>query len=162
VRWARQQRLLIKSLFRDQRPTVAVGRDDEGSGHVIADQRDRRRVAAVAHRQGAPSAGGILGIGERRLRAEDDVRQVDAAARESLRWPERDTAPVRDRRIDDLNIPLAVRLGRMLSTVRCRFLPATGSVALTGLPAESAIEAPPVSIKLFTVRSGVFWPLATT
>jgi hypothetical protein len=87
---------------------VTVGRDDEASGHVVADQRDRRSVSAVAHRQGAPSARSILGIGERRLRAEGDVRQVDAAARESLRWPERDTAPIRNRRIDDLNIPLAV------------------------------------------------------
>jgi hypothetical protein len=88
---------------------VAVGRNDEASGHVVADQRERRGVAAVAHRQGAAIAGGVPGVGKRRLRTERDVRQVDAALWESLRWPERHAAPIRNCRIEDLNIPLAVR-----------------------------------------------------
>jgi len=54
-----------------------------------------------------------------------------------------------------------VTLGRMLSMVRCRFLPAGGSVGLTGLPAESVIVAPLRRLRLLIVRSAVFWPLPT-
>ena len=83
-----QQRLLFCLLhFRDQRAAVAVGGEDEASGDVVAEERDARGMAAVAHRQSAAGAGGVLRIGERRLRAESDVRQVDAALREVLRGP---------------------------------------------------------------------------
>ena len=82
MRWVgQQQRRQRLRLLRDQRATVAVGRDGKASGHVVAEERDRRSVSAVAYRQRAASAGRVRRIGERRLRAEGDVRQVDAAVR---------------------------------------------------------------------------------
>ena len=60
---------------------MAVGRGDEACGHVVAKERDGCGVTPVRHHQ---SAAGILccsRLGERRLRAEGDARQVDDAAR---------------------------------------------------------------------------------
>jgi len=80
---------------------VAVGGDDKASGDVVAEEGDARGMAAIAYRQSAAGADGILGIGERRLRSERDVRQIDAALREVVRGPRLDAAPVRHRRIGD-------------------------------------------------------------
>jgi hypothetical protein len=50
------------------------------SGHVVAEERDGGGVAAVGHGERAAGVGAVLGIGERRLGAEGDVRQVEAVA----------------------------------------------------------------------------------
>ena len=60
-------------------------------------------VAAVAHRQRAAGAGGVLRVGERRLRAEGDVRQIDAVLREGAAGIGRHTAAIGDGRIGDLH-----------------------------------------------------------
>ena len=71
----------------DQRTAVAVGRGDEVARHVVAEERDARRMAAVGQRQRAADLASVLRIGERRLRAERDVRQIDAVLREGLAVP---------------------------------------------------------------------------
>jgi hypothetical protein len=58
VRRMRQQRLSGLPLG-DQRTAMAVGHGDKAPGHVIAEERDRRRVPAVAHRQRAAGTGGV-------------------------------------------------------------------------------------------------------
>jgi hypothetical protein len=84
----RQQRLLAGLPgLREQGAAVAVGRGDEASGHVVAEEGDGCRMAAVGHGQRAAGVGGVLRIGERRLCAEGDVRQIDAVPRESLDGP---------------------------------------------------------------------------
>ena len=89
---------------------MAVGGDDEASGDVAAEKRDARGVAAVAHGQGAAGVGNVLGIGERGLRTEGDIRKIDAVPREGLGGRRRDAAAIRHRRIDDLHIAVAVGL----------------------------------------------------
>ena len=57
----RQQRLLLLWIcFRNQRAAMAVGHGDKASGHVVAEERERRRVPAIAHRQRASGAGRVL------------------------------------------------------------------------------------------------------
>jgi hypothetical protein len=58
-------------------------------------------MAAVCRRQRAAGAGAVLRIGERRLRAKGDVRQVEAVPREGLGGPDFDAAAVGDRLRDD-------------------------------------------------------------
>ena len=75
----RQQRLLLRLLhLRDQRAAVAVGGGEEAPGHVVAEERDGGGVTPVLHSQSAAGIRAVLGVGERRLRAESDIRQVDA------------------------------------------------------------------------------------
>ena len=57
---------------------MAVGRGDEAPGHVVAEERDGRGIAAFLTLSSPPVLR-LLGIGERRLRAEGDFRQIDAA-----------------------------------------------------------------------------------
>ncbi len=90
-----QQRLRYLRLLRDQSAAVAVRRGDEASGHVVAEEREVRGVAAIAHRQRA-GGGAVLRVGERRLRAEGDVRQIDAMPGEGLRVANLDAAAVDD------------------------------------------------------------------
>jgi hypothetical protein len=52
---------------------MAVGRGDEASGHVVAEERDCRGMASVAHRQGAAGASSVLRIGKRRLRTPPEL-----------------------------------------------------------------------------------------
>jgi hypothetical protein len=78
----RQQRLLLLWIrFRDQRAAMAVGHGDKASGHVIAEECESGGMATVSHHQGAAPASAVLRIGKRRLRAEGDVRKIDAAMR---------------------------------------------------------------------------------
>ena len=60
-------------------------------------------VAAVGHGQRAAGVGGVLRVGERRLRAEGDVRQIEAVLREGRGRAGRDAAAVGDGRIGDLH-----------------------------------------------------------
>jgi hypothetical protein len=56
-----QQRLLLLWIrFRDQRAAMAVGHTDQASGNVIAEERERRRVPAIPHRQRASGTGRVL------------------------------------------------------------------------------------------------------
>jgi len=54
---------------------VAVCGGEETPRHVVAEKRDGGGVAPVRHRQSAAGVGAVLGVVERRLRAEGDVRQ---------------------------------------------------------------------------------------
>jgi len=49
----------------DQRAAVAVGAEDEASGDIAAEERNAGCMAAVAHRQRAAGAGGVLRIPSR-------------------------------------------------------------------------------------------------
>jgi hypothetical protein len=83
---------------------MAVGRSGEASGHVVAEKRDGGGVAAVGHRQRAAGFGVVLGVGERRLRAEGDIRQIDAAVqRRGVGRAGVNAAAVGDRRVGDLD-----------------------------------------------------------
>ncbi len=62
-----QQRLLRLRCFGDERAAVAVGRGDEASGHVVAEERDARGMAAIGHRQRA-AGGAQQARGERKLK----------------------------------------------------------------------------------------------
>ena len=73
--WCRLQR------FRDQCAAMSVSGGDEAPGHVVAEERDGGGVTAVAHRERAAGFGAVPRIGERRLGAEGDLRQVDAVLR---------------------------------------------------------------------------------
>jgi hypothetical protein len=106
VRRVGQQRLLPGLLgLRHQRAAMPVGCGDEASGHVVAEKCDGGGVAAVGHRQRTAGLGVVLGVGERRLRTEGDVRQIDAIAREGLGRPEFDAAAIDNRRVDDRGGP---------------------------------------------------------
>jgi len=77
VRRMGQQRLLV-GLWRagNQRGAMTACCRSKASGHVIAQQSDACGMAAVSQRQRAAGGGGVLRIGERRLSAESDVRQI--------------------------------------------------------------------------------------
>jgi hypothetical protein len=95
----RQQRLPFGLGFGDQRS--AVGDGDKASGHVVDEKRDTAGMAAVAHRQRAAGVGVGLRIGERRLRAEGDVRHIEAVPRQRLERLRLDAAAVDDCRVED-------------------------------------------------------------
>jgi hypothetical protein len=97
---------LLSSPFREQGTAMAVGNGYEAPCHVIAEERDACSMAAIAHRQSAAGAGGVRRVGERRLRTERDVRQIEAVHREGL-----DVATIGHRWVDDLHVALAVVLG---------------------------------------------------
>src|SRR6185312_16896967 len=67
----------------NQGAAVAVVVQGEVAGGVLAEQVERCRVGAVAHRQRA--ATGVARVAERRARAEGDVAQVDAAGHAEAR-----------------------------------------------------------------------------
>ena len=101
-----QQRRCPGLCLGDQRPAVAVGGDCETSRHVVAKERDRRGMAPVAHRQCSPGAGAVLRVGERRMRAERDVRQVDAASRDGCAGPDTTLPPLTTAGSVILTLPL--------------------------------------------------------
>ena len=77
----RQKRLLLRLRLGDQRAAMAVGGCEEAPGHVVAEKRNCRGVTPVRHCESAADAGAVLRIGERRLRAAGNVRQIDTAVR---------------------------------------------------------------------------------
>jgi hypothetical protein len=56
---------------------VPVARSSEARRRILAEQRDVRRVNAVAHGQRAAGIGVIGDIGECRIRGEADVAKID-------------------------------------------------------------------------------------
>jgi hypothetical protein len=79
----RQQRLLSRlPRLGEQSAPVDIRRGDEASRHVVAENRDGGGVAAVVHRE---RAGGVLGVSERRLRA--DSRSTTDAVPVARRLP---------------------------------------------------------------------------
>jgi len=74
--WRMRQQRLPGLRFRDQRTAMAVGRRDKASGHVVTEERDRaacRRSVTVS----VPPVS-VFRVGERRLRAERNVQEIDA------------------------------------------------------------------------------------
>ena len=110
-RTSEERRLRRLRLLRHQRTAVSVTRSGEAPGHVIAEERNRRRVAAIAHCERAAVAGRVRRVGERGVRAEGDVRQVDAVPREGPRTRRHDAAAIGHCRVDDLHLAVAVGLG---------------------------------------------------
>ena len=57
----RQERpLFVLLLRRYQRAAMGVCHRDKACRHIVAEDRNRRRVAAVAHRQRAAGAAGVF------------------------------------------------------------------------------------------------------
>ena len=73
-----QQRLSLGLRLRHQNTAMAVGSSNEAPCDIVAEKRNGRGVAPVAHCQNAAAAGGILRVSKRGLRAKGDVRQIDA------------------------------------------------------------------------------------
>jgi hypothetical protein len=86
---------------------VAIRRSDEASRHVVAEKRDGGGVAAVGHRARAAGLGGILGVGERRLRAEGVRTERESSILEPATWVNASQAPAAELRADVLDhLPL--------------------------------------------------------
>lgn len=90
----RQQRLLSRlPRLGEQSAPVAIRRSDEAPRHVVAEKRDGGGVAAVGHRARAAGLGGILGVGERRLRAEGVRTERESSILEPATWVNASQAP---------------------------------------------------------------------
>jgi hypothetical protein len=85
----------------DRGAAVSVAHGREVRCGVLAEQSQRRRMDAVAHRERAAGAGRVLRISERGMGAEGDVRQIDSVARERLRQASRDHTAVHHARVGD-------------------------------------------------------------
>jgi hypothetical protein len=102
----RQQRLLSRlPRLGEQSAPVAIRRSDEASRHVVAEKRDGGGVAAVGHRARAAGLGGILGVGERRLRAEGVRTERESSILEPATWVNASQAPAAELRADVLDPP---------------------------------------------------------
>jgi hypothetical protein len=118
----RQQRLLSRlPRLGEQSAPVAIRRSDEASRHVVAEKRDGGGVAAVGPRARAAGLGGILGVGERRLRAEGVRTERESSILEPATWLIALQAPARELRADVLDhLPLPrnelQRLGHVTSS----------------------------------------------
>ena len=75
---AQWRRLVCLWRFRDQCAAISVRGGDEAPGHVVAEERDGGGLRAVGHRKRAAGIGAVRRLGEGRLGAEGDVRQIDA------------------------------------------------------------------------------------